>query len=183
MPSATEPEVVVRRARPSDALRLGEAHVQAWLDAYRGIVPQDVLDGLSVERRATSWQRLLARSEVATWVVEDGGRMVGFASVGPAEDEGEDPSVTAELLAMYLLEGYWGRGLGRRLMEIVTEEMDKRGFEHALLWVLEANDRARRFYEKGGWVADGARKDHFGDERAFAIRLRLARNGQAWTPV
>jgi hypothetical protein len=48
------------------------------------------------------------------------------------------------------------------------------GFGDAILWVLEGNDRAQRFYEIGGWVLDGAAKDIVIAETSLAeVRYRL----------
>jgi GNAT superfamily N-acetyltransferase len=172
MPSGSESALAIRRAGLSEAAEIARAHLQAWRDAYPEILPQAVLDRLSLETREAAWGRLLTQPEQAAWVVRDGDAVVGFASLGPSEDPAEDRA-TAELSAMYLLAGYWGRGLGRQLMGLVFDELIRRGFDQAVLWVLEDNTRARRFYEAAGWFPDGGRKDHFGGAEAMAVRYRI----------
>jgi len=61
-----------------------------------------------------------------------------------------------EIVAIYLLESYWGRGFGKRLMGFALSEIRRLGYESVFLWVLEENRRARRFYETCGFIADGA---------------------------
>jgi hypothetical protein len=39
------------------------------------------------------------------------------------------------------------------------------------LWVLEGNDRARRFYERAGWRGDDGMKP-FGDSGLYEVRYR-----------
>jgi hypothetical protein len=49
----------VRPARPSDAGAMGALVVRAWQAAYRGLMPDDYLDGLTVDDRADQWTRIL----------------------------------------------------------------------------------------------------------------------------
>src|SRR5690606_41064361 len=61
-----------------------------------------------------------------------------------------------EVTAIYLRQAHWGRGIGRRLFAAVVDRLREAGFEEAILWVLDTNARARRFYEAAGWEADGS---------------------------
>lgn len=88
------------------------------------------------------------------WLVELGEGSVGFASFGPSRDEDAAPD-TGELYAIYLAPEAWGKGAGRALLVRAEHELLATGFRAATLWVLEGNDRARRFYEAGGWGPDG----------------------------
>ncbi len=95
----------------------------------------------------------------ATFVVEDGGEVVGFASVGASRDE--DAEQEAELYAIYLHPSRWGTGIGRALLQRAEESMRSSGFRRALLWVLEGNERAERFYRAAGWEQDGRKVEEF----------------------
>jgi GNAT superfamily N-acetyltransferase len=130
-------------------------HVDSWRAAYVGLVPQPVLDGLSVERRRTFWaHRLDEPGEDRSFVAELDGRIVGFAGTSVPTDP-EYPARTAELATIYLLPGAWHRGIGRRLMGRATDDLAQRGFSNVVLWVLAGNARGRGFYEALGWRADG----------------------------
>jgi ribosomal protein S18 acetylase RimI-like enzyme len=144
----------VRPATVADAPAMGRLHVRAWQAAYRGEMPDDYLDGLRAEDRAAGWERALGveREGVAVLVAEQGGEVVGFANVGPAQD----PEGAGELYAINVDPGHWGTGAGRALLQAAQAELARLGFEETVLWVLPANARARRFYEIAGWVADGA---------------------------
>lgn len=141
---------------------IGVVHVRSWQAAYRGLLPQDYLDGLDPSQRAAGWQRLFAaglRNRQAVLVVDIGAQLVGFANVGPSRDEAANGD--GELRAIYLLPEQWGQGLGARLMVASLGALAGFGFTKAMLWVLDTNVRARRFYESGGWTLDGATKhDH-----------------------
>ena len=90
-------------------------------------------------------------------VAERGGSLVGFVAFGPAEGEAGDLKL-AEIYSIYLDSAYWGHGYGRSLFQAATEALHRAGFNEAVLWVLETNERARRFYEKAGWKTDGQTK-------------------------
>lgn len=53
---------LIRRATPDEAPAIADLSVRAWRAAYRGIVPDEVLDQLSVERRATGWRNAIERA-------------------------------------------------------------------------------------------------------------------------
>jgi GNAT superfamily N-acetyltransferase len=93
--------------------------------------------------------------------------LLGFASYSPSRDSDADPSRVGEIGAIYLLPGAWGKGIGRRLMEATLSCLATAGFAQVTLWVLDSNVRARRFYEAGGWCADGGQK--FDESRGFPI--------------
>jgi len=147
----------IREAEPRDARGIAEVHVRSWQAAYRGQLTDDYLDGLSVEERLEQHRRSLEqpRAEWRTWVADDDGRVGGFAVTGPSEDADAEPS-TAELYAIYLEPDRVGTGLGRGLLDHAIADLRERGFTVVTLWVLETNERARRFYEVAGWRADGA---------------------------
>jgi GNAT superfamily N-acetyltransferase len=144
-----------RAAREDDADALAALHVASWRWAYRGLLDDEVLDGLSVEDRGSMWRTLLGGGEVAVVVAERENELVGFASAGPSRDDDAEPG-TGEVAAIYLAEDVAGSGLGAALFARIQDELRARGFSRGTLWVLESNARARRFYEREGWHAAGA---------------------------
>lgn len=155
----------IRPATPDDAAAISDVHVRTWQAAYRGVLPQDYLDGLDPSQREAGWRRLLSERppREATLVTEVDGQIVGFANVGPSRDEDAAES-DGELRAIYVDPDRWDSGAGRELMIAGLDALHAAGFQQAILWVLIQNERARRFYEAGGWRADGAAKqeDSFG---------------------
>jgi ribosomal protein S18 acetylase RimI-like enzyme len=150
---------VIRAARGTDAAQIAVVHVQSWQGAYRGLLPQPYLDGLDPAQRVGRWERLLAEAGVGrtgVLVAEDGGALLGFASYSPSRDRDANPGRVGEVSAIYLLPNAWGQGVGRRLMDAALAGLAEAGFAQVTLWVLDSNVRARRFYEAGGWSADGA---------------------------
>lgn len=148
--------VRIREAEPTDAEAIASIHVRSWQAAYRGQLTDDYLDGLRVEDRLEQHRRTLAepRPDWRTWVAEDDGKLLGFAVTGASEDADADPK-TGEVYAIYLEPERVGTGLGRELFAHAVDDLRTRGFRAATLWVLETNERTRRFYEVAGWKPDG----------------------------
>lgn len=165
----------VRPAILADASSVAVVHVESWRSTYRGLVPDEYLDGLSVDRRRQIWEQLLAEEsgDRGVLVLEDKGTVTGFCHFAPTRDDDAAPA-TGEITAIYLLASHWGRGGGSRLLGHAVEALTEAGFQRATLWVLDSNDRARRFYEKRGWHADGFIKV---DERG-TFQLRELRYGR-----
>lgn len=166
--------VHLRRAREADARAIAEVHVRTWQQAYRDILPVGYLQALSVEARERYWATELRvlPAERRPWLAEAGQDVVGFVSAGPSRDEGMPPS-TGEIYALYVLPECWARGVGRSLLLHCERELIQHGYEHATLWLLADNDRARAFYEANGWQPDGAvKQDRIGDREVAELRYR-----------
>ncbi len=148
----------IRRATAADAPAIAAVHTHSWQWAYRGLLPDDFLDGLSggLAERVVAHERYLAKesSGERTWVAECEGRVAGFATAGPSRDRDASPE-TGELWGIYLEPEAAGKGIGRALLDHAVDHMRSHRYREATLWVLEGNVRARAFYEKAGWRADG----------------------------
>ena len=142
----------IRPAGVEDAPGIAEVHVASWRWAYAEVLPPEVLEGLRVEDRERVWRDVVPRGGVV--VAEEAGRIVGFASAGPVAN-GDMSAQTSQLFAIYVAPDVTGIGLGRSLLDRAMETMRTRGSRRAILWVLAANVRARRFYDAAGWVSDG----------------------------
>lgn len=101
------------------------------------------------------WEQILALDPAPgrVFVAEREGRIVGFAFAGSAQHpdakKNIEPARDLHLFSLYLLDEEHGAGTGHALLEATI------GQEPAQLWVISANDRARRFYERHGFRADG----------------------------
>lgn len=156
--------VLIRPATVADADAIGSVHVRAWQAGYRGLLPDALLDGLSVEGRQRTWRARLEaglEGDQLLLVAEDpvDGHVCGWCSIGRLRPEGTadlDPVRVGHLWAINLEPEAWGRGIGPALLAAGTDALAARGHARAILWVLDTNARARRFYEREGWRPDGA---------------------------
>ncbi|NDJ55359.1 MAG: GNAT family N-acetyltransferase [Chloroflexi bacterium] len=151
-------QVTVRHATLDDAPGIARVHVESWQSAYRGIVPDDVLDRLDVANRQSRWERIMesAGPQWALLVAEGADdQIIGFANGGPTHSD--LPGYECELYAIYLMDSVQSFGLGRRLTEFFAQAMLDYGFRSMMVWVLADNAQAIGFYEHmgGELIAEG----------------------------
>ncbi|GCE29007.1 putative N-acetyltransferase YuaI [Dictyobacter alpinus] len=140
----------IRAATLDDVAGIARVHVDVWRSAYRGIVPDDILAGLSYERRERQWDVTLRGTHHQEFVYlaeDENGQCVGFASGGPALFD--DPVYQGELFTIYILAAYQRQGLGYRLFFQIVERLSEQGLTSMFLWVL-ADNPACSFYESLG---------------------------------
>ena len=159
-------EVTIRPATTDDAVGIAGVHVRSWQEAYAGIVPDDYA-------RARRWAQQLAEGpadHVRTIVAESAGRLLGFASYGPARDE-DARRGEREIYSIYLDPGTWGHGVARDLMRTTLSELGDG--TPVSLWVLADNARARHFYRRHGFSPDGVeRLENLGGADLLEVRYR-----------
>jgi len=149
--------ITVREATGNDNVAVAQVHVRSWQVAYRGLIADNYLDQLTVEERAARYTFGTSdASSPTTVVVVDDGRVLGFAIFGLAREV--DPPDTGEIFALYVDPDFWRHGLGTTLITVASNRLRAKSISKVLLWVLEGNDRATRFYESQGWMADGLRR-------------------------
>lgn len=140
----------IRPLRETDSrLEVSRIYEESWKAAYQGVVPQSYLDGIP----AGLWAAGLDQEGRWSLVLEESGRLIGTSGAGPSR--WRDYPDFGEVVSLYLLPEHMGRGYGRPLLEAAVETLAGRGFRDVLLWVLEENRRARRFYEKCGFRPAG----------------------------
>lgn len=148
---------VIREAATGDAVGIARVQVTTWRTAYAGLVPDRVLDALSVPASASRWESHIAEATARVWVAERSRDVVGFLSGGPGRDDDLPPG-TGEVYAVYVLPGSQRGGLGRGLLGAATAWFREQGHTHAALWVLTGNAPARAFYARCGYAWDGSER-------------------------
>jgi ribosomal protein S18 acetylase RimI-like enzyme len=150
----------VREAQPQDAAEVAEIHVRSWQVAYRGLFPDDYLDGLRAEDRMARHTFGDVRPDGPTTLVAVVDAAIrGFVTTGPSRDE--DAADAGEVYALYADPQYWGWGIGRSLIAQARSQLSRQGLATAVLWILAGNERAQRFYRADGWQFDGHRRQEY----------------------
>jgi len=192
--------VVIRSASTADAAQIAAVMRDSWFAAYDGIIAPAIIDratapdgGARIRQsfRTRPWQRMLAalaRQPAQAQAQPEGDAaapgIVGYASFGPERDVLDMPwpypltsagsgGEVAELYALYVHPAWWSTGTGRALMDQVLAKVCAAGYACITLWVLEANARARRFYQRAGFAPDGAR--HVLDDLGGVAEIRYRR--------
>ena len=140
-------DITIKTMETDEEIR-GKAYVHwaSWHDSYQGLVSEEYLEALTLERcekMAFSWRDNIL-------IAKDGDRVVGFVGYGDRGDEAPD---TGEIFALYVLSEYRGTGVARLLMDAALKKLA--GYPEVALWVLKGNARAIRFYQKCGFRANG----------------------------
>lgn len=162
--------MIIRRARLEDAAAIAAVHVRTWQSAYEHVFGAERLAGLDLGARESFARHFATDADHDGFVAEsDDGRIVGFVATGPPEDSDEE----RELFAIYVLPEAWGTAAGAGLLHAAVDAMRARGAASAILWVLDDNPRARRFYEREGWEADGSAESEYLGLTVPLTRYRL----------
>jgi ribosomal protein S18 acetylase RimI-like enzyme len=193
-------KVELREACHGDEPAVAELHVRSWQEAYGGLMPAEFLAALDPRDRARRYTfgpdaagapttLLAVIAEEGAFEGGDGGdpsltnsgevrpgsppspgeALVGFVTFGGSRDD--DAEGLGEVYALYVDPDRLRGGVGRMLMGEARRRLADGGFEEAILWVLQGNDRARSFYEGEGWVADGATRE----ENPYDIVSKVSR--------
>lgn len=160
---------VLRPAEAQDAEGIAHVHVLSWQETYRGMVPDDFLDNLSIPRRMERWMRSLSdRADPyhRAIVAEEKRQIVGFANFGFPQVADEE--FNGELYAIYLLKSAQGRGLGGKLFAEAVRGLLDLGSSSLLVWVLKENP-TRGFYEHFGGVYVREKIIEIGGERLAEV--------------
>lgn len=140
----------IRKLSPEDDRNaLSRVYEKSWKHAYSGIIPQDYLDSIPQGQ----WAASADEPSMSTLVMFEDGEMIGTSSFCPSRFE--DMEGWGEIVSIYFLPGFMGKGCGKMLFGEVLRELERMGFRDIFLWVLEENTKARGFYERQGFVPNG----------------------------
>lgn len=145
-------DYLIRPANRADKQTIAKIYVSSWNFAYKGIVPQEYLDSLNVEKYLKKTENKAVPDEV---LFEIDGRVVGLAKMIDCRDRCAEGC--AEIQTIYFLPAFMGKGLGGIFLNWLKDHAKKLGYEMMIIWVLNDNQRARRAYEKAGFTKDKSR--------------------------
>ena len=152
-PVNAPPRIRLRPGRPQDGPAMATVMVAAWRGGYRGVVPDEVIDGLDTGGWTDALAAPTAPGVTTAVAVTDTGAVVGFARFGPDPDD--DAPSAGHLASLYVDPSAAGAGVGRRLVECALAGLAADGRHEVSLWVFRDNARARALYERCGFVCDG----------------------------
>lgn len=176
--------VSIDKASTRDAREMAEVQLSGLRVAYQGLLPEQLLGHSSIGTRAMHWQTWVQRRRALTYAARLDGNLAGFvaAHTAPREVESEE---STEVTALFVAPLYWGKGIATALISRILREFPDDGDRAVVAWVLESNERAKRFYTARSFQPDGG-------TRIFAqrpegptheLRYRLTRTGRRHTVV
>lgn len=140
----------IRHARIEDLHDVALVHVESWRAAYRGIVANAYLENLSVKSRQSDWEEIFTGGGSELLVADAPEGIIGFSSFGKSRDSDKVDS-DGEIYAIYVAPGHWSEGVGAALWRNSLTRLVQLGYSTATAWVLSANERAIRFYQRAGF--------------------------------
>lgn len=163
----------IRKAQLADALPLAAILTSSWESAYSDILaPMALEQNTDAGKRAEMFKRMLSDDKTSIYIAFVKGIPCGLVSFGQSRDI--ELADHAEIIAIYVLQSHWGYGVGKTLMDLILSSLRQNNSNKVMLWVLEDNIRARRFYEKNGFVADGTiKQSRFDNVREVRYRFEL----------
>ncbi len=167
--------VAYRQATLDDAAALAELGEATFIDTFGHLYKPEDLAIFLQTHSVENWANELADPAFEVMLAEDGGRAIGYAKLGPPHLPFEPRGEAAELRQLYVIEGYKGQGVAGALIDWVIERARAQGADHLYLSVFTENHRARRFYERYGFEAEGTYAFMVGShaDEDIVMRLRL----------
>lgn len=154
-----EQDFQIRLAQPGDAIALAEVHHSSLVQTFGEMLPEYANSRTRADFERL-WQQRLETPTCVTSVMICGEKIVGLVSAAASRDDDADGTF-GDVDRIYLHPSAWEKGLGVKLLTWCEEELARMGYVISKLWVFEMNERARRFYERNGYVHDGRAKIDF----------------------
>ena len=154
-------ETVIRRVRKGDEESLAFIQTESWKAAFHTILDGETLKRCTDPGRAAAmYKGLLEAGKGNGYILLLNGRPHCIAWWDAARDP--DMAGKAEIIAIHSLPENWRKGYGGRMMDRLLSDIAAAGYTEAVLWVFEANARARAFYEAKGFHATDRKKPGLG---------------------
>ncbi len=169
-------DAVVRAATRADLPAIATIHSDGWHESYAPLVSPATLARVTPAARLASWTRWFDAGGQQLYVLDTAAGVSGFCRLSAPQPVADPPSGHGELTHLYLDPPWIGEGAGHCLFTFATHTLQASGCTGMLLWTLEGNARARRFYQRHGMHTDGARKDEpdWLGPGVFEVRYRLS---------
>jgi len=155
---------LIRKGQPGDESEIASVHCHAWLQSYKGIIPDSYLDSipLSYRRRYLWWRDIVNEKKPLTVYVAESEKdgIIAFCESGPARDN--DFHGYAEIGALYSLKEYKNKGIGSALFDKTTEFLKSTNYKQMCLWSLKDNPTIEFYKNKGGKMLDKEKIDNLG---------------------
>ncbi|MDO0824126.1 GNAT family N-acetyltransferase [Desulfosporosinus nitroreducens] len=138
----------IRKASLDDVKKISCIHALSWKSAYKEIIPQTYLDELKEDYWVSAFTTWIKDNILTVQLISENGSAVGCVAYGKSRDNCLPD--WGEIVSIYLLPEYFGKGYGSKLLNSALLDLKQSGYQNIYLWVLKNNQRARHFYEKYG---------------------------------
>ncbi len=161
-------EIMLTEITKNDLDTVVRIHCEAWRDAYKGFMDEDYIARKNATRRG-KWDSILSEAPSDKhFLIRAEGAPVGMISMDHPREAAEPD--TYEIFGLYILPEFMGNGYGTAAASLAEEKIRKMGYHHISLWVLEPNERAKRFWEKLGFSQTDRSKTSYYDKPVRVLR-------------
>jgi RimJ/RimL family protein N-acetyltransferase len=158
---------IIRKATLEDAGTIAEIICSSWKAAYSAFLPSEILQKhTDIANRTEKLKSILSTDNA--WNIHLA--IMAKTACGTISYGKNRESDCGEIYFCYAKPEMWGLGIGHSMMEFALADLRRQGYQEVILWVFEANTQARRFYERQGFITDGAVNE--GSHGAREVRYR-----------
>ena len=143
----TYDNLIIRKVKYEDIEQIVDINIKDWKKVYKGIIDDEILNNLNREEKIKKWREHYNIGNVI--VAEENGTILGYCRY---DDNAiyENTDIDSEIIAIYVDCDKLGNGIGRKLIEYVKKDLKNKNKTKMVIWCLEKNQNARKFYEKMG---------------------------------
>ena len=157
----------IREANAEDIEPIASLYVMNWKKTYVGLLPDNFLNGLTVNDGINKWQEYLTKEKHRIFVAYENEKFWGFSAC----KEDEELKNCLYLDSLHVSETSRGKGVGTKLINTVGSYAYIKGYEHMSICIVKGNDNAKRIYEKMGAKHYKDFIDYFGDTESNSEKL------------
>ena len=171
----SDERISIRQATADDAVLISVLATTTFFEAY---FVQDESANLAAYIYG-SFQPETLRDEFGDagsrfFIISVDGKAAGYAkTIDNSRVEGITGEKVIEIKRIYVVERFWGTGVGKMLLEHCISKARERGFDQLWLGVWEENIRAQRFYAKFGFEQAGTVTFPYGEVEGTNLVLEL----------
>ena len=137
--------ILIREMQTDDIGEVARFHHAAWMDAYRGLLPEEGLQQLTQQHFLHTWEKIIDDEHRNNLVAIKAKKPIGYASYRQWKKPGR-----WELLGLYVAPAWMHKGCGTSLFNAVEKDIQQKNAKLLFVWVIKGNQRALQFYQKNG---------------------------------
>ena len=145
----------LRPATAADLPAIDRVYREGFTATFAHLYSTEDFNAFLDQVTPAAWRAEYEDPGYAFHVAESDGAVAGFAKLGPSALPHAPPGRSIELRQLYILKAWHGTGVGVALMDWTIAEARRRGADHLNLSVFVDNTRARRFYDRYGFIFRG----------------------------
>lgn len=140
-------KLLIRTIKYEDIEQIVDINIKAWKKEYKGIIDDEILNNLNRQEKIKKWKKSYNKGNVI--VAEESGTILGYCRYDDSTVY-KNTDIDSEIIAIYVDCDKLGNGIGRKLVEYVKNDLKNKNKAKMVIWCLEKNQNARKFYEKIG---------------------------------